>query len=403
MPQPIIEIRKLSKKYRLGAVQHYYTLRDSLSQILHPFVKFRKLISDEFWALKDVSLKIFPGEVVGIIGANGAGKSTLLKVLSRITPPTSGTAIIRGRIGSLLEVGTGFHMELTGRENIYLGGNILGLSHKEVKRKFAQIVEFSGIEKFLDTPVKHYSSGMYIRLAFAVAAHLEPEILLVDEVLAVGDAEFQKRSLGKMGEMSKKGRTVLFVSHYMTAIKNLCHRCILMEKGEIKMDDTPSRVIESYLKASSASSSISLSQRKDRDGNGAIRLVYLNIADIKNNNLIKSFDRLRITLRFQVIKPFSTLQAKIAFSDTLGNALFRVESESLSSGQVSDNTLVFETSEINLPALTCLVNVGLFTDGQLSDYVQNAYSFDIIGSAKPGVKSFPNYMALVLIGSKLIK
>src|SRR3990167_1962255 len=182
MPQPIIEIRKLSKKYSLGTVQHYYTLRDSLSQI------FRPTAHADFWALKDVSLKIFPGEVVGIIGANGAGKSSLLKVLSRITPPTSGTATIRGRIGSLLEVGTGFHMELSGRENIYLGGNILGLSHKEVKRKFTQIVEFSGIEKFLDTPVKHYSSGMYIRLAFAVAAHLEPEILLVDEVLAVGDA-----------------------------------------------------------------------------------------------------------------------------------------------------------------------------------------------------------------------
>src|SRR5512135_3005375 len=215
--KPIIEVSNLSKKYRYGESQPYYTLRDTLAgifkipgQILN---KNEQLTKDEFWALKDISFKVDEGEVLGIIGPNGSGKSTLLKILSQITPPTTGKAILRGRVGSLLEVGTGFHQELTGRENIFLNGAILGMTRAEIKKKFDEIVDFSGIEKFLDTPVKHYSSGMYIRLAFSVAAHLEPEILIVDEVLAVGDMRFQSKCLGKMGDVSRSGRTVLFVSH----------------------------------------------------------------------------------------------------------------------------------------------------------------------------------------------
>src|SRR6266705_2679079 len=221
-----VKIEDLSKRYRIGGLHPgYMTFREALAGLMSaPFQKQRGnglTASDTIWALKNLNLEIQEGELVGIIGRNGAGKSTLLKILSRITKPTSGYARICGRVGSLLEVGTGFHPELTGRENIYLNGAILGMKKAEIGRKFDEIVAFAETEKFLDTPVKHYSSGMYVRLAFAVAAHLEPEILVVDEVLAVGDAEFQKKCLGKMGEVSKGGRTVLFVSHNMSAIKSL--------------------------------------------------------------------------------------------------------------------------------------------------------------------------------------
>ncbi len=238
--------------YNIGALQQradYQTLREAIVEFASaPFKSLRKNVATEqLWALKDVSFEVNHGEVVGIIGRNGAGKSTLLKILSRITKPTSGRADIYGRVGSLLEVGTGFHPEMTGRENIYMNGAILGMARREIDRKFDEIVAFSEIEKFLDTPVKRYSSGMYIRLAFAVAAHLEPEILVVDEVLAVGDIEFQKKCLGKMNDVSKSGRTVLFVSHNMAAIQRLCERSIWLEQGGVmKMGDTSS-VLQAYL------------------------------------------------------------------------------------------------------------------------------------------------------------
>lgn len=256
MTKPIIEINNVSKKYRIGIKQPYYSLRDTLTNtIISPFknLSFKpkdknKLAKDEFWALKNISFKVMPGEVLGIIGRNGAGKSTLLKILSQITPPTSGEIKLRGRVASLLEVGTGFHPELTGRENIFLNGAILGMSQSEIKKKFEEIVEFAEISQFLDTPVKHYSSGMYTRLAFAIAAHLEPEILLIDEVLAVGDAQFQKKCLGKMGEISKQGRTVLFVSHNLSSIERLCSRAILLEDGRNKKDSRNIKsVINHYL------------------------------------------------------------------------------------------------------------------------------------------------------------
>lgn len=256
MAKPIIELTNISKKYALGKKQHYYSLRDTLVGIVKSPIRLlqsrksnsNSLYNNEFLALKDVSFSINPGEVVGIIGSNGAGKSTLLKILSRITPPTSGEIVLRGRVASLLEVGTGFHQELTGRENIFLNGSILGMKRWEIKKKFHEIVEFAGIEKFLDTPVKHYSSGMYMRLAFSVAAHLEPEILLVDEVLAVGDAVFQKKSLDKMKDVStKEGRTVLLVSHNLLAIQRLCQRVILFDHGSVVADGTPDKVISKYL------------------------------------------------------------------------------------------------------------------------------------------------------------
>lgn len=243
--KPIIEVRNLSKQYKIGQKQRYLSLRDSVSDFFK--LKGRNTEGADFWALDDVSFDVQAGESIGIIGRNGAGKSTLLKILSRITPPTKGKVILRGRIASLLEVGTGFHSELTGRENVFMNGSILGLRRAEIAQKFDEIVAFSGVEQFLDTPLKHYSSGMQLRLAFAVAAHLEPEILVIDEVLAVGDAEFQKKCLGKMDEVSKSGRTVLFVSHNIEQIKRLCPTALLLENGKKTMFEETNKTLATYL------------------------------------------------------------------------------------------------------------------------------------------------------------
>ncbi|MFQ3674821.1 MAG: ABC transporter ATP-binding protein, partial [Aggregatilineales bacterium] len=252
-----IRVENLGKLYRIGGKQErYYTLRDTIvDAVSAPFRRVRGLLRgesaadlhEEIWALKDVSFEVKHGDVVGIIGRNGAGKSTLLKILSRITEPTTGYADIYGRVGALLEVGTGFHPELTGRENIYLNGAILGMSRAEINRKFDEIVDFAGVERFIDTPVKHYSSGMGLRLGFAVAAHLEPEILIVDEVLAVGDAEFQKKCLGKMSEVAGEGRTVLFVSHNMAAVRSLCNRGIVLAEGSVIEDCPATLAVDQYL------------------------------------------------------------------------------------------------------------------------------------------------------------
>jgi lipopolysaccharide transport system ATP-binding protein len=256
MSDTVIKVENLSKKYILGhqRQESYTTLRDSIANsakgLLKPFQRGESQVADssseEFWALKDVSFEIKQGDRVGIIGRNGAGKSTLLKILSRITEPTNGSIRIRGRVASLLEVGTGFHPELTGRENISLNGAILGMSKAEILRKFDEIVAFAEVEKFLDTPVKRYSSGMYVRLAFSVAAHLEPEILIVDEVLAVGDAQFQKKCLGKMSEVASEGRTILFVSHNMAAIRTLCSTAIMLNKGNISCIGSVSDCLTAY-------------------------------------------------------------------------------------------------------------------------------------------------------------
>ncbi len=252
MTKPIIAVKNLSKKYRIIKTERYSTLRDVISRSLKkPFQMMRNKSPGpsrvDFWALKNISLNVEQGEVVGIIGRNGAGKTTLLKILSRITPPTQGEIHLRGRVGSLLEVGTGFHSELTGRENIYFNGSILGMKKREIGKKFDEIVDFSGVEEFLDVPVKRFSSGMIVRLAFSVAAFLEPELLLVDEVLAVGDAEFQKKCLGKMKDVSKSGRTILFVSHNMSAIRSLCNRTILLAQGEKALEADSETVISQYL------------------------------------------------------------------------------------------------------------------------------------------------------------
>lgn len=246
---PIIQIHKLSKKYRIAEQQPYLSLRDIASEKLKSFFAKEKYGSEEFWALQDINLNIETGQRVGIIGRNGAGKSTLLKILSRITPPTKGEIKLNGRIASLLEVGTGFHPELTGRENIYLNGSILGLKRNEINERLNEIIEFSGVQKFIDTPLKHYSSGMQLRLAFAVAAHLEPEILLIDEVLSVGDVEFQKKCIGKMEEVSRtNGRTIVFVSHNVLQLQQICNRLVLLDHGKLIADGTTEDVMGQYRK-----------------------------------------------------------------------------------------------------------------------------------------------------------
>ena len=243
--QPILDIQHIGKRYNIAHQSgSYLSMCERISQL---FTR-EKTTKEEFWALKDVSFSVMPGESIGIIGRNGAGKSTLLKILSKITPPTTGKIISRGRIASLLEVGTGFHTELSGRENIFFNGSLLGMKHAEIKNKFDEIVDFSGVEKFLDTPLKHYSSGMQLRLAFAVAAFLEPEILIIDEVLAVGDAEFQKKCMGKMEDVSKSGRTILFVSHHMAAVRKLCSKAILLKNGQVDAYGNTEEISDYYLR-----------------------------------------------------------------------------------------------------------------------------------------------------------
>ena len=284
----VIRVQNLGKCYRLNHAQprggySYRSLREDLMRVLRsPLRRFRggdSAMTEEYWALQEVSFDLQAGETLGIVGRNGAGKSTLLKILSRVTKPSTGAVELRGRVGSLLEVGTGFHPELTGRENIYLNGAILGMTRAEISRKFDEIVAFAEVEKFLDTPVKHYSSGMYVRLAFAVAAHLEPEILIVDEVLAVGDTEFQRKCMKKMGDVAGQGRTVLFVSHNMGAVQTLCKRAVLLERGRVKQIGTSRDVVTEYLKASDAAAHTPLSERHDRVGEGRFRFEELTLLD----------------------------------------------------------------------------------------------------------------------------
>jgi lipopolysaccharide transport system ATP-binding protein len=296
MSETAIKVENLGKKYTIGhQVERgrYSTLRDVVMQnVGGVWAKTRDLLQgkaiiqgdtlEEVWALREIDFEIQRGEAVGIIGRNGAGKSTLLKVLSRITEPSTGRVTIRGRVASLLEVGTGFHPELSGRENVYLNGAILGMTRQEIRRKFDEIVAFAEVEKFLDTPVKRYSSGMYVRLAFAVAAHLEPEILIVDEVLAVGDAAFQKKCLGKMGDVAGEGRTILFVSHNMGAINALCSRAILLDKGMMVQDGTPAQTTQFYMSNNSETRTASIRFEKDKAKH--FQILYAEVNEVQDEN-----------------------------------------------------------------------------------------------------------------------
>jgi lipopolysaccharide transport system ATP-binding protein len=289
-PAASVLVESISKRYRVG---HREERSESLAgaiakRVAGPVRNFKGLRSlhhfsgdedDTLWALKDVSFELHPGDVLGVVGKNGAGKSTLLKILSRITDPTEGRALLRGRTASLLEVGTGFHGDLTGRENIFLNGSMLGMRRREINDRFDDIVEFSGIEQFIDTPVKRYSSGMYVRLAFAVAAHLDPDVLIADEVLAVGDAEFQRKCLGKMREAASSGRTVIFVSHNQAAVASLCTRAIWLDRGRVRLEGDVDEVASAYLTEVSAHDDGDLERRTDRSGDGAIRFIRAELRD----------------------------------------------------------------------------------------------------------------------------
>lgn len=327
-----VSVEGVGKRYQIGgAVQRGNTLRDSLmaavqrpiQRIRHPGSTTHRV--EELWALRDVSLEVREGEVLGLIGGNGAGKSTLLKLISRITEPTEGTIHLRGRVGSLLEVGTGFHAELTGRENIYLSGAILGMTRAEITRRFDEIVEFSEVSRFLDTPVKRYSSGMYVRLAFAVAAHLEPEILVIDEVLAVGDASFQKKCLGRMEDVAESGRTVLFVSHQMQAVRSLCTRVVELKKGRVVNSGAPAEVIDNYLRQQWGVDGVAEWSGDARPGLAEVKLSALRIVgpDGGYTPVVISSQPFKVEMEFEAEKVMDGLLVGFDLALSDGTIVFR--------------------------------------------------------------------------------
>ncbi|MFB3764918.1 MAG: ABC transporter ATP-binding protein [Methanotrichaceae archaeon] len=382
-----IKVQNLGKRYRIGERESYRTFRDAFSgAVSEPLHRLRKRRNEDeyFWALKDVSFEVEQGEVVGIIGRNGSGKSTLLKILSRITAPTEGQVELYGRVGSLLEVGTGFHSELTGRENIYLSGSILGMKKQEIDEKFDEIVRFSEIEGFLDTPVKRYSSGMYVRLAFAVAANLNPEILFIDEVLAVGDIAFQKKCLGKMGDVAKEGRTILFVSHNMAAVQNLCNYGILLDKGKVICSGEVKDVIAEYVKDVFFINHSSLSDRSDRVGNQLLKFTKVEVSDSNGNkiNQVISGESIYFRIYYESLKSIKEAQVNIAFNvkTELGYTLTNLNS--VDSG--------FETLDIfkegffecfwpkfNLKAGSYSCALFCSINGQIADWIQDAFTINV--------------------------
>jgi lipopolysaccharide transport system ATP-binding protein len=391
MSELAIRVEHLGKQYRLGRQQaSYSTFRETLvNSAMAPLSWLkgaRRAEQNSFWALDDVSFEVKHGEAVGIIGRNGAGKSTLLKILSRITSPTRGRVDIFGRVGSLLEVGTGFHPELTGRENIYLNGAILGMTRVEIARKFDEIVDFSGIEKFLDTPVKHYSSGMYVRLAFAVAAHLEPEILLVDEVLAVGDAAFQKKCLGKMGEVAHEGRTVLFVSHNMGAISALCKNGIVLQDGKSLGFYPVNDAIDSYMaNVVSSVSRVSPKLRKDHQGNGKVQIIDVKILNPENETIYQ-VPLNNGTLSFQIdLEGEETVRSAwvaIGIYDTLNRCILWLDSQALNlelnikKGRNQVKCTI--SSDFAFTRGSYNINVAIFQGQDMLDYLPWVTSFEVI-------------------------
>lgn len=399
MPKKIaIRVSHLGKQYRLGGPQErYLTFRDAIVNSLKtPLKAFCSRKPEEtFWALNDVSFEVEQGDVVGIIGRNGAGKSTLLKILSRITPPTEGTVELHGRVGSLLEVGTGFHPEMTGRENIFLNGSILGMKRTEIEEKFDEIVKFSEIEKFLDTPVKRYSSGMYVRLAFAVAAHLEPEILLIDEVLAVGDAAFQKKCLGKMGEVAKEGRTVLFVSHNMAAVNSLCKTGILLKRGRMEIFSDIRTITSRYIQSDNFSPArCQWDKNADAPGDDLMRLksVYTT-SNNEETASIPSNQEVCVEMEYWNLKEGTKISSSIHLLDKFGAPIF--SSGNLKSVTINIDEFAGQPYPVGLYKTTCVIPPNLLNSGYysvnvflLSDIsnihvrVDDAISFEIVDTGE---------------------
>ena len=385
-----IDVEALGKTFQIGGAQKsYYRLTDQLvDMITAPFRRAGSLIrgqaggatdlDETIWALKEVSFQIKPGEVVGIIGRNGAGKSTLLKILSGITDPTNGYADIYGRVGSLLEVGTGFHPELTGRENMYLNGAILGMKKAEIEGKLDEIVAFAEIDKFLDTPVKHYSSGMYVRLAFSVAAHLEPEILLVDEVLAVGDMAFQRKCLGKMDDVAQQGRTVLFVSHNMGLLQQLCERGIFLQHGTVHTDGTITEAVDAYLQTLERAKSQDLSKRTDRKGVGEARLVNTEVNN-GSSPILKTGQPAQFVFRVDASVP--GIACNFFIYDSIGQPVTSFYSRARGPEDTYDPTgglkFVCDLDELLLLPGRYRIDVAIVGDNKLQDFVEAATVFEV--------------------------
>ena len=416
--QPIITVEGLSKVYRLGSGRDgsYRTLRESImegltsswqkvSRSFNPTQTSGKSLngvtgrnghSDDFRALDDVSFEVRAGEVVGIIGRNGAGKSTLLKILSRITEPTDGQITLQGRVGSLLEVGTGFHPELTGRENIYLNGAILGMSRREIARKFDEIVAFAEIEKFLETPVKRYSSGMYVRLAFAVASHLEPEILVVDEVLAVGDVAFQKKCLGKMSQVSRDGRTVVFVSHNMLAVKSLCTRAILIERGQVALDGDVDQIVDRYLKLDSESARTGIipeNAPRHQDVKNEARFLSVTLTALDGNETTRLYfgQLFRVTFVCDILKDIPDGHFEVSISTMDG--IHVTYSTTMNRGPLFLERGRYEVSadvEVALLPRDYTIDLGIHhQDGTTADFVQRTLDFSVLRVEASGSDHYP--------------
>lgn len=391
-----IEIQDLSKRYRIGSLRHDLMLRERLVEFVkHPF-GFRREEPQTIWALRDVSFRVEDGEVIGIIGRNGAGKSTLLKILSKITYPTSGRMKVKGRVASLLEVGTGFHDELTGRENVYLNGSILGMKKREVEQRFDAIVAFAGVEQFIDTPVKRYSSGMRLRLGFAVAAHLDPDILIVDEVLAVGDVTFQRKCLSKMGTTVQEGRTVLLVSHNMAAISSLCTRTLLIDNGRLEYSGPTQSVIEEYLSRSQARSDRALSAREDRKGDGRIRFTNISVLNDRHEMVETVTSGQDISLAFEYeIRDSEMLDnaiVQIKFFGVLGQPLFAC----LSRASLCDPLVLSSGTRLfcNIPRLPLVPGIYTYTiwctvGGILEDFVSEAGKLSVVEGDYFGTGKLP--------------
>ncbi len=390
MSEIAIRVENLTKRYRIGRVQGSQSgSRTLLQRAVSPFrylaTTLRPPSEDEtLWALNGVSFEVELGKVLGVIGRNGAGKSTLLKLLARITEPTAGRATIYGRVGALLEVGTGFHPELTGRENTFLSGAILGMRRTEIERKFDEIVAFSGVERFIDTPIKYYSSGMRVRLGFSVAAHLEPEVLLIDEVLAVGDAEFQKKCLGKMSEVATEGRTVLFVSHNMAAVQSLCNRGIYLQRGKVLVDGSITEAVATYLKMIEDRTQEDLSLRNDRGGQGGMRLVGVDITDESEMAAMTLITGQPAKFVFHInqIPPGMVLEyIDFTIYDLQGRPVAYFNSGDVGEKDSRDSNLgthvVCAVDELLLLPGRYRINVGIAGNGDLQEPVEGAAFFNV--------------------------
>jgi lipopolysaccharide transport system ATP-binding protein len=396
--ESIIKVDGVSKRYRVGQGKRYGSLRESIAD------KFKAPIrslnrggrDSDFWALRGVGFEVHPGEVLGLIGSNGAGKSTLLKILSRITRPTTGRIELGGRVGSLLEVGTGFHPELTGRDNIFLNGAILGMRRAEIVSKFDEIVDFSGVEKFIDTPVKRYSSGMYVRLAFAVAAHLQPEILLIDEVLAVGDAEFQKKCLGKMGDVARAGRTIVFISHNLTAIESLCDRCLLMRDGRIVASGATYEVIGGYMASmvQGESGMVSLLNHPGRTGGSDRSMTSVTLAadGAEPAVTVRMGGRLEVKVTFKSARPVSPVIGMV-IKNSHGVAIFGVNNKFIGGYQFERRTTsgTISCTVSDLPLLPGNYSIDLYFGDSVNDVdtVCDAISVEVLPADVFGTGQLP--------------